>query len=467
MIKKIIAISILLFFFLFTYGQNTVFLNKYSATSEITFDYIIVSHDSNYIVAGETFSPNGGNYFLLKTDRSGNEIWRKKNNLWTVNYDSSTTAECILETSNHELIICGSLISLQGGYNSQFYISKTDSAGNKLWDLSFGSSENEALSKVIELTTGEFMAIGRKSYSNGLGDLFIVKFNSLGDTLWTKSYNYNQYTSQGVDLIEDDSKIILTGILYDTIAQLNKGLVTIIDSVGAEINHCILIDSINVWPVSFRQTGINEFSVLSYNFSSTLYGTVIYLDTLLIEISRLQILFSPYSVWLNDSSFTILYPDTYTEKYNKNGQNIWINHSFEEFSIPRHATSDYEGNVLVCGSIDDGLNTSAEGFILKIADTTDINNSVANNEVQNKNIFFYTNQITNETFIHVNKEFLLNSDSIILIMYDIYGKECNRQVISQPVEILNKKNILTGVYSYLFSIDNNKISSGKILIVNK
>ena len=449
--------------------QNTLFLKKYSSSSELSFNSIIVTHDSNYVVAGETFSPNGGNSFLIKTDRAGNELWRKTNNLWTAFDDSSTSARCILETADHELIICGSLISIISGYNSQFYISKSDSVGNKIWDLIFGGSENEALEKVIQLTDGNFLAIGRKS-PPGWGYAFIVKFNSLGDTLWTKKYDFNNNPAEGKDVFQIDNEFVIAGYIYDTLASLDRGFLATIDSVGTMTNYSIINDSINLMAASIKQTGINEIGFLSYNSSTSRshYGTVILFDTLLQEINRAQIQtgFIYLHVWINDTSFISLFPDVLTMKFNKYGQSLWDYYTYEEYSWPRSAVLEKEGNILICGNVDEDRNTTSQGFILKIDDTT-LTTNVISKQIDNKLVYFVTTPSTNETYIHVDKKLFEDSNSLTLILFNNAGAVCDEIELKQPIELLNNERLLTGVYSYRLHCNKNKIITGKILIQSK
>ena len=90
MFKKILFISVLLIgLFQCTYGQQIEFYKHFSSNYELAFSSIIKVHDGGLFVVGEAFANNGSNYFYLKTDSLGNELWRNTGTYFTGNLDSS------------------------------------------------------------------------------------------------------------------------------------------------------------------------------------------------------------------------------------------------------------------------------------------------------------------------------------------------------------------------------------------
>lgn len=100
-----------------------------------------------------------------------------------------------------------------------YWIIKTDLNGNLISDMSFGSPGLEQSAKIFKFSTGEYLAAGYSSNSTGgdktvtnfgSWDLWVVKFDSLGNKLWDQVYGGSDIeltptTSIGFDLVESDS----------------------------------------------------------------------------------------------------------------------------------------------------------------------------------------------------------------------------------------------------------------------
>lgn len=72
---------------------------------------------------------------------------------------------------------------------SDVILVKTDLNGDSLWKKTFGGERNELSSSVIEDNGGDYVfAAASESFSVGGYDIWIVKTDSNGDTIWTKTY---------------------------------------------------------------------------------------------------------------------------------------------------------------------------------------------------------------------------------------------------------------------------------------
>jgi len=143
--------------------------------------------DGGYIISGETFTYGVGaaDVYLIKTNTSGNEEWSKTFG-FAGNYWSG--GKSVKQTSNGGYIITGWVGSSSTG-DEDIYLIKTDVSGNEEWSRTLGGS-NYDVGNSIDLTEdGGFIIAGNTiSYGAGGSDIYLIKTNSSGDTLWTKTF---------------------------------------------------------------------------------------------------------------------------------------------------------------------------------------------------------------------------------------------------------------------------------------
>jgi uncharacterized delta-60 repeat protein len=140
--------------------------------------------DGGYIVAGRTLSFGAGlqDFYLVKTDNCGEP-------LWTRTYGGSSTDEAysVQQTADGGYIVAGRTLSFGAGYDD-FYLVKTNSQGDTLWTHTYGGWSNEYANSVRQTADGGYIMAGW-TWSFGVAqDFYLVKANSSGDTLWTRTY---------------------------------------------------------------------------------------------------------------------------------------------------------------------------------------------------------------------------------------------------------------------------------------
>ncbi len=138
--------------------------------------------DGGYITAGYT---TAGNYdaWLTKTDSSGNKLWGK-----TFGGSNNDYTYAIQQTSDGGYILTGYTKSYGAGGQDAWLI-KTDSSGNKLWDRTFGGSFDEYASSVQQTSDGGYILAGyTSSYGVGGQDAWLIKTDSNGNKLWDRTF---------------------------------------------------------------------------------------------------------------------------------------------------------------------------------------------------------------------------------------------------------------------------------------
>jgi len=139
--------------------------------------------DNGYIVAGFTQSFGAGNrdVYLIKTDASGDTIWTKCYGAGSNDYGSS-----VRQTMDDGYVIAGFTKSYGSG-GADVWLIKTDSLGDTLWTRTFGGADDDLGTSVQPTADGGFVVAGRTLGAGGY-DLLLVKTDSSGDTLWTRTF---------------------------------------------------------------------------------------------------------------------------------------------------------------------------------------------------------------------------------------------------------------------------------------
>jgi hypothetical protein len=140
------------------------------------------TQDGGYIVAGTTGSVgNDGQFYLIKTNASGDT-------LWTRNYGGMALdkGRSVQQTTDGGYIITGETYSFGNLY--QVYLIKTNASGDTLWTRTYGGASYDGGLSVQQTQDSGYIVAGyTASYGNSF-QVYLIKTNSLGDTLWTKTY---------------------------------------------------------------------------------------------------------------------------------------------------------------------------------------------------------------------------------------------------------------------------------------
>jgi len=141
--------------------------------------------DGNYLGLGITKSYGSGGWdvWLVKFDPLGNMLWDK-----TYGGVDDDFGYAISPSADHGFIIIGGTYSWGSGLQD-VYLVKIDSSGNLLWSKTYGGLEEDIGMAVKQTADGGYIIAGATySYGAGNNDVYLIRTDSLGDTLWTRTY---------------------------------------------------------------------------------------------------------------------------------------------------------------------------------------------------------------------------------------------------------------------------------------
>jgi len=196
---------------LFAQAIDTAWTRTYGGTSWDEGNSVQQTTDGGYIIAGGTASYGAGSddVYLIKTDSLGDTLWTK-----TYGGSESDGGNSVQQTTDGGYIVAGTIYD-EGSYSDDVYLIKTNSSGDTLWTRTYGGTDYDEGYSVQQTTDGGYIVAGEtSSYGAGFEDVYLIKTNSSGDTLWTRTYGTDGGQCRSVQQTTDGGYIV-AGTIYD------------------------------------------------------------------------------------------------------------------------------------------------------------------------------------------------------------------------------------------------------------
>ncbi|HXB38938.1 MAG TPA: T9SS type A sorting domain-containing protein, partial [Bacteroidia bacterium] len=192
-------------------------------TIEPTFDggYIIGGFSSSFFTAG------GLDAYLIKTDANGNAAWSKM-----YGGSGSETINDVKQTSDSGYIFTGYTTSFGAG-SADIFLIKTNSVGDTVYTRTFGGGLTDAGQGILETSDKGFVICGyTTNYGSGNNDALLIKIDSLGNSPCHQN-NTNTVVSNPATIVGNTT----TGKIFITLNASSPTFVT--KSGGNTIDACI------------------------------------------------------------------------------------------------------------------------------------------------------------------------------------------------------------------------------------
>lgn len=170
--------------------------------------------DGNYLLGGYSFSNVGGDktqnclglfdYWIVKIDSGGNVLWDR-----TIGGSGDDNLIKVIETSDGGFLLGGISNSDPGfdktdsarAFTYDYWIVKTDSAGNVMWDKTYGTGFDDSFIDLTEYNgnyilggyTSAGISYDKTQPSRGDADYWIIKTDLQGNKVWDKTFGGTSY----------------------------------------------------------------------------------------------------------------------------------------------------------------------------------------------------------------------------------------------------------------------------------
>ena len=279
--KTIVLLVIFCVSGLISRAQDTLFQYAYGGIQNDVCHQVKVTSDYGYIMIGTTnsFGHGGTDFYAVKVDSLGKHQWSK-----AFGGNMADEGYSVEPTFDHGYAFLGWTNSFgNGGYD--VLLVKTDSVGNVKWQKTYGGANWDFGYCIRQTADSGFVICGQtSSYGNTNGDVFVVRTDKSGDTIWTRAIGGTGYNVGNSIYIREDSLYIIAGATTafgkgDTNMRLikmnNKGVVEIDTTYGC--THITVANSVEGTPDG-------GYEIAGYTDSVSLgrdYSVVLKTDSLL------------------------------------------------------------------------------------------------------------------------------------------------------------------------------------------
>lgn len=177
--------------------------------------------DGNFALVGQQTDLATGDMdlYLLKISPAGAPLWEK-----TYGRAGADEGFDLMETSDGYLVITGRTEFLETG-ESDLFLLKTDAAGDTLWTRTLGGAESDWGSAVCELSDGFYGICGTTGSVTGNRDIYVVKVAPDGSIVWAEGYgsstDLDADWGSGLCAAEDGGMVVVghgnDHVLYDAL----------------------------------------------------------------------------------------------------------------------------------------------------------------------------------------------------------------------------------------------------------
>ncbi len=233
---------------------------------------IDITSDGGFIIAGQTesFGVDSADVYLIRTDANGDSLWAR-----TYGGTGNDIGWSVKQTSDGGYIITGSTSSFGAGSHDVWLI-KTDSNGDTIWTTTYGGTDSDGGRSVQQTSDGGYVVTGY-TYSFGPGeyDVYLIRTDSSGDTLWTRAYGSTLYDfGRSVDITSDGGFIITGCIQVSPHPYDNKAVYLVKTDSGGDTlwTKTISVPWPFVWEEAYSVQQTSDDGYIIGGFSDPYYG---------------------------------------------------------------------------------------------------------------------------------------------------------------------------------------------------
>jgi len=190
---------------------NTTWEKTFGGTEGDSPSSLLIMPDGGYLLCGSSYSGVGGDksdscrggedFWIVRTDSSGNKLWDK-----TIGGNGVDLLGSVALTTKGNIVLGGSTLSGVGGDKTSpqisvgyfdFWTVWLDAAGNKIYDRTYGGPQNDNCYSVTPSLDGGVLLGGvsdsqvggnKQQAPRGLNDYWVIKTDTLARIAWSNTY---------------------------------------------------------------------------------------------------------------------------------------------------------------------------------------------------------------------------------------------------------------------------------------
>jgi hypothetical protein len=200
---------------------DTLWTQTYGGEGEDAFASVCTLGDTGFIVTGTTSSvppEKATDVWLLRLATNGDTLWTRT--YGGLDYEA---AHC-LHVSEDGAVIFGGEVS----GSDDVWLIRTNLSGDTLWTRTYGTADKDWVRSVTMTPDSGYIFAGSVdgSFEIGGSDAWVIRTNADGDTLWTRTYGGPGYDNTTDVHVLDDGGFIFAGVTTErTGADMDMWLV--------------------------------------------------------------------------------------------------------------------------------------------------------------------------------------------------------------------------------------------------
>ncbi|MGB9721883.1 MAG: T9SS type A sorting domain-containing protein [bacterium] len=222
--------------------------------AEFALGGIVETINGDFVVSGATFNRSPFNLwgidgYIVKINAYGDTLWTRRVGSMGIGAGMDFIFDVIIN-SNNELVFTGSRY-VNPSVKRQLWFLKLSQNGDSLMDKRIGGAGEDNGGEIIQNPDGTYMILGdTRSFGTQIGgsDVWLLKLNQNGDTIWTKTYDLNyQDNGSGIIPFQNGNYLITTFSVTDSlqvgpwfIAYMGFASYFVIDSSGNVLKLVVL-----------------------------------------------------------------------------------------------------------------------------------------------------------------------------------------------------------------------------------
>jgi hypothetical protein len=197
---------------------DTLWTRTYGGSNSDAGYFVQQTSDSGFVIVGEASSFGAGecDVWLIRTDAQGDTLWTRTFGGSGVDHGYSVQL-----TSDSGFVMVGETSSFGAG-ETDVWLIRTDAQGDTLWARTYGGSNNDVGYSVQHTADSGFVLVGQTNFVGSpdySGDLWLIHTDAQGDTIWTRTYGGNgddcgysvQQTSDGGFIVAGETSSFGSG----------------------------------------------------------------------------------------------------------------------------------------------------------------------------------------------------------------------------------------------------------------